>query len=67
MLLMVLWTIKPLRVTAHKGTKTLQVLMDTCSTHNFLDYQLALKFGCKLIPRVLLSVKVGGGKHIVCD
>lgn len=56
-----------LRITAHKGIKTLQVLMDTGSTHNFLDYNLALKFSCKLILRAPMSVRMGGGKHLVCE
>lgn len=56
-----------LRVTAHKGTRNLQVLMDTGSTHNFLDYNLAVKFWCKLIKRSPMSVRVSSGKHVLCD
>lgn len=56
-----------LRITAHKGTRSLQVLMDTGSTHNFLNYQLAVKLGCKMVSRAPMSVKVGGGTHVICD
>lgn len=56
-----------LRITAHKGTRSLQVLKDTGSTHNFMDYQLAIKLGCKLVKRASLSVKVGSGEHVICD
>lgn len=58
-----------LRVTAYKGTRTLQMPMDTGSIHNFLDYHLDMKLGCKVIQRVHMSVKVKvvGGTHVTCD
>lgn len=45
-------------------TKSLQVLLDSGSTHNFLDLEVAKKLGCKLEPVPPMSVIAGGGNRI---
>jgi len=39
-----------MRVNGHRGKKTLHILIDSGSTHNFLDEQLAKSLGCQLEP-----------------
>jgi len=47
-----------MRVNGHKGKKTLHILIDSGSTHNFLDEHLARKLGCKLEPIAKQSVAI---------
>lgn len=50
-----------MRVSALHNKKMLQVLIDSGSTHNFLDLDLAKKLGCKLESVTPMSVTAGGG------
>lgn len=56
-----------LRVTGHYGHKTLQMQLDTGSTHNFIDTTLATKLGCKLVPKPSMMVRVVDGGKVICD
>ena len=46
-------TYQTMRVTGHYGRKPIQILIDSGSTHNFLDVELAKKLGCRLEPILL--------------
>jgi len=39
-----------MRINGHVGKKTIHILIDSRSTHNFLDVNLAKGLGCKLEP-----------------
>lgn len=41
-------TFQTMRVTGHAGKKELHILLDTGSTHNFIDVNKALKLQCKV-------------------
>lgn len=56
-----------MRVTGHHGKKALQVLLDTGSTHNFIDMNSALKLDCRVEIITLMGVKVADGGQLVCD
>lgn len=45
-----------LRVTGYHEKQPLQVLIDTGSTHNFIDTEVAKKLGCKASPIMEQSV-----------
>ena len=50
-----------MRVNGHVGKKTIHILLDSGSTHNFLDEQLAKKLGYRLDPIPTQSVAIAGG------
>lgn len=50
-----------MRVEGHHGKKTLQLLLDTGSTHNFIDSTEALKLDCKVETIDPMWVKVADG------
>jgi len=56
-----------MRVNGHKGKKTLHILIDSGSTHNFLDEQLARKLGCKLEPITRQLVAIADGNTLQCQ
>ncbi|VFQ81961.1 unnamed protein product [Cuscuta campestris] len=56
-----------MRVTGHFGKKAIQILVDSGSTHNFLDIELAKKLGCKLEPISLQPVTVADGSTLKCQ
>lgn len=56
-----------LRITGHYGKRALQMLLDTGSTHNFIDSTLAKKLGCKLVPKPSMIVRVADGGKVACD
>lgn len=56
-----------MRVEAHHGKKTLQLLLDTGSTHNFIDTSKALKLDCKVEPMEPMWVKVADGGQLQCS
>ncbi|XP_022023821.1 uncharacterized protein LOC110924092 [Helianthus annuus] len=58
---------KSIRVTGHYGKYELQLLMDTGSSHNFLDVTLAKQLGCKLVKGPAMLVKVANGHEEICD
>lgn len=50
-----------MRVTGMHDKKLLHILLDSGSTHNFLDLEVAKKLGCKLEIVSSLPVTAGGG------
>ncbi|MCH92590.1 gypsy/Ty-3 retroelement polyprotein, partial [Trifolium medium] len=53
-----------MRVTGLHDKKLLHILLDSGSTHNFLDLEMAKKLGCKLEAISPLSVTGGGGHQL---
>ncbi|GKB02857.1 transposon ty3-I gag-pol polyprotein [Tanacetum coccineum] len=43
----------------------LHILVDSGSTHNFLDINVAKRMGCKIIPISPVSITMAGGKQLV--
>lgn len=60
-------TYQTMRVTGHHGKKDLQILLDSGSTHNFLDLSKALKMDCKVENILFMWVKVANGSQLKCD
>ncbi|GJR81104.1 putative mitochondrial protein [Tanacetum coccineum] len=58
---------KTIRITGHVGKKRLQILLDTGSTHDYIDTVVAFKLGYKLVKRPLLMVKVADGNSLKSD
>jgi len=56
-----------MRVTGYYGQKPLHILIDSGSTHNFLDAGLAKKLGCKLEPIGSQAITVAGGSQLQCQ
>jgi len=50
-----------MRINDHVGKKTLHILIDSGSTHNFLDVGFAKKFGCKMEPIAMKVVTIADG------
>lgn len=55
------------RVTGNYGKKPMQLLLDSGSTHNFLDINLAEKMGCIIQDSSPMMVKVVDGSKMLCD
>ncbi|GJW76173.1 reverse transcriptase [Tanacetum coccineum] len=53
-----------MRVTGHVGKHNLHILIDTGSTHNFLDINKAKKFGLHLSSTCPLQVDIAGGAQL---
>ncbi|CAJ2661631.1 unnamed protein product [Trifolium pratense] len=53
-----------MRVTGLQEKKMIHILLDSGSTHNFLDLELAKKLGCKLEAISPLAVTSGGGHKL---
>ncbi|GAU24592.1 hypothetical protein TSUD_289530 [Trifolium subterraneum] len=53
-----------MRVTGVHDKKLLHILLDSGSTHNFLDLEIAKSLGCKLEAISPLSVTGGGGHQL---
>lgn len=56
-----------MRVTGHHGKRELQLLLDSGSTHNFIDASKALKLDCKVESIDPMWVKVADGGQLKCD
>ncbi|OIS97937.1 hypothetical protein A4A49_01646 [Nicotiana attenuata] len=56
--------IRTMRVTVSVKGKAVQVLIDTGSTHNFLDLNTAKKLGCVLTAIAPFDVSVADGKKV---
>ncbi|GJW67106.1 reverse transcriptase [Tanacetum coccineum] len=56
-----------MRVRGMVGKQPLHILVDSGSTHNFVDIISAKKFGCKIRPTTPLLVLVANGQEIVCS
>ena len=55
-----------MRVTGHVGKRQIHILIDSGSTHNFLDENFAKKCGCKLEAMKVQSVTIAGGDKLLC-
>ncbi|GAU27517.1 hypothetical protein TSUD_147110 [Trifolium subterraneum] len=53
-----------MKICGSHNQKTLQILLDSGSTHNFLDLEVAKKLGCKLEPVPPMIVTAGGGNKL---
>ncbi|KAF2321857.1 hypothetical protein GH714_003182 [Hevea brasiliensis] len=49
------------------GKRSLQVLIDTGSTYNFLDSHIARKVGCELVKVTGVVVEVANGQELQCE
>ncbi|XP_074300143.1 uncharacterized protein LOC141631357 [Silene latifolia] len=56
-----------MRVTGYVGKKAIHILIDSGSTHNFLDQHMAVKLGCKLDCIEPQSVTVADGSQFPCQ
>lgn len=54
-----------LRVTGHHAKQLLQILIDSESTHNFIDTNVATKLGCKITPVAPMLVRIADGRQAV--
>ncbi|XP_022040582.1 uncharacterized protein LOC110943134 [Helianthus annuus] len=55
-----------MQVVGNIGTKTLRILTDSGSTHNFLDEKLAMKLQCQLEDISPMKVGVANGIPLMC-
>jgi len=55
---------KTMRITGYHKTRPLHILIDSGSTHNFLDSQMAQKYGCIIETIAPLNVVVADGSKI---
>ncbi|KAG8374898.1 hypothetical protein BUALT_Bualt10G0043500 [Buddleja alternifolia] len=55
---------KTMRVTGILKVKTIHILIDTGSTHNFTDIEAAKLLGCNLEPMIPFAVSVADGNKI---
>ncbi|XP_076952176.1 uncharacterized protein LOC143625820 [Bidens hawaiensis] len=55
-----------MRVTGSVGTKTLHILIDSGSTHNFIDEKLALKMQCPTKSMSTLNITIADGNKMSC-
>ncbi|XP_042059529.1 uncharacterized protein LOC121804042 [Salvia splendens] len=58
---------RTMRVTGRVGKKALHILIDSGSTHNFLDLHLAKKLGLTLTAVTPVSVDVADGNRLECN
>ncbi|KAD1690211.1 hypothetical protein E3N88_42456 [Mikania micrantha] len=56
-----------MRIRRSVGTKPLQILIDSGSTHNFLDLDLAIKMHCPMKEVEELNVTVADGNKMPCN
>ncbi|GJS00938.1 putative nucleotidyltransferase, ribonuclease H [Tanacetum coccineum] len=55
-----------MRVQGSMGNRQLHILIDSGSTHNFLDCRLAKKLQCEVQDISLINVRVANGKKLSC-
>lgn len=55
-----------MRVTGLYGRTLLHILIDSGSTHNFMDMALARRLGCRLEETPAQSITVADGYHLQC-
>lgn len=60
-------TYQTMRVTGHHRKKELHLLLDTGSTHNFIDANKALKMDCRVEKVEPMTVKVADGGQLICS
>ena len=56
-----------MRINGHMGKKTLHILIDSGSTHNFLDVNLAKRLGCKIDPIAMQAITIADGNQLHCQ
>ncbi|XP_056688530.1 uncharacterized protein [Spinacia oleracea] len=56
-----------MRVKGLKGSKVFHILVDSRSTHNFLDLDLGRKMGCSIESIPAQYVTVADGNHLKCQ
>ena len=56
-----------MRVTGYVGKRPIQILIDSDSTHNFVDQGLARKLGCQLKPIHLQPITMADGSRLKCS
>jgi len=56
-----------MRVTGYVGKKAIQILIDSGSTHNFVDQSLAQRLGCKMQSIQLQPIAVADGSELKCS
>lgn len=56
-----------MRVSGHHGKKELHLLLDSGSTHNFIDMSKALKMDCNVERITPMWVRVADGGQLKCD
>lgn len=57
---------KNMRVKGTAKKRTIHILIDSGTTHNFLDLSLAKGLGCKLNEIDPVDITVAHGNHIFC-
>lgn len=60
-------TFHTMRVTGHHGKQDLQLLLNSGSTHNFIDTSKDLRLDCKIEPIPPMWVKVADGGKVKCE
>lgn len=55
-----------MRVRGHCGKRTIQLLLNSGSTHNFIDSSLARRLGCKVSEVPPMIVRVADGGQLGC-
>lgn len=56
-----------MRVTGHHGKKHLHILLDSGSTHNFIETNKALKLNCLVENITPMGLRVSDGGQFLCD
>nr|GFA41871.1 hypothetical protein [Tanacetum cinerariifolium] len=58
---------KTITVAGNIGKRRVHLLLDTCSSHNFMDTAIANKLGCKIWIKKGMQVKVAGKNKVLCN
>lgn len=58
---------KNMRMVGRIGTKEVVILVNTSSTHTFLDLAIVIKAGLTLQPTKTIKVKIANGESIFCE
>ncbi|KAD3336501.1 hypothetical protein E3N88_32020 [Mikania micrantha] len=56
-----------MRIKGSIGTKPLQILIDSGSTHNFLNLDLAIKMKCPIKSVAALNITIADGNKMACN
>ena len=56
-----------MRVVGHHGKKMIHILIDSGSTHNFIDFNRALRLDCRVEKTTPMWVRVADGGQLKCD
>ena len=56
-----------MRINGHARKRTIHILIDSRSPHNFLDVNLAKRFGCKMETIALQAVTIADGSQLQCQ